>query len=270
MRGAIWGLRHRLVPVSPIRRHIDAMSSMITHQKASRAAHRYPHAFVMAMFIAHIAQADHTIRTGELMLPPGSIQASLGDRMRLFGTPIEIRAFSVPLPVARTARALSKRYPSLFHMAVYPQRVLLSGYVADQFWVLSLDSAGPRATYGTLSIQKETDSARESGVSGNVACPRDSASLLRRWLPAGARLRLQFEQDEPDGRVTQQIWTSAVPVASAWAALRTALRQAHWHAEAVTSVGDRWRRAHCLLHVTIVPVEDGSGILLQQHDGASF
>src|SRR5690606_16092851 len=149
------------------------------------------------------------------------------------------------------------------------RRVLLSGYVAGQFWGLSLDSAGPRATYGTLSILKETGSARGSGMPGNVACLQGNASPLHRWLPASARLRLQFEQDEQDGHVTQQIWTSAVPVASARAALRTALQQAQWQAEAVTSVGDRWRRAHCLLHVTIVPVEGGSGILLQQHDGAS-
>jgi hypothetical protein len=224
-------------------------------------------ALVVTMIMVAVAHAGETPALGELSLPSGSTQTSLGGRMRLFDTPIDIRVFGIPLPIAQTARALGERYPSLSDMGLYPQRVVLSGHVANQFWVVNLESDGPRRTRGSLSILTETEFSSESAVQKSTASPRGVMSSFS-WWPAEARLRLQLEQEEGGGRNSTQVWTSTSSVESVRSAIRQGLQQGRWQAETDTPNTSLWRRKHSLLQISITAIDGGTGILLLHHDGA--
>jgi len=228
---------------------------------------RWPAALVATMIVVAVAHAAETSALSELPLPPGSTQTSLGGRMRLFGTPIDIRVFDIPLPIAQAARAVGERYPSLSDIGLYPQRVVLSGHVANQFWVVNFESNGPRHTRGSLSILTETEFPSQSAAQKNTAPNRELMSSLS-WWPADARLRLRLEQEEGRGRNSTQIWTSTSSAESVWSAIRQGLQQERWQAETDTPNVSLWRREHSLLHISITAIDGGTGILLLHHDGA--
>lgn len=224
--------------------------------------------FIVTMIMAIAVQAGEVSALGDLSLPPGSTQTSLGGRVHLFGLPIDIRVFGIPLPIAQAARTLGERYPMLSDMGLYPRRVVLSGHVVNQFWVMNLESDGPRSTRGSLSVLTETDFPSELTAQQHAAVRQGDTMSSLPWGLTGARLRLQLEQEEPDGRNRTQVWTSTSSMESVSSVIRHGLRNEHWQAETDTPTTSRWRRARSLLQITITAIDGGTGIVLLQHDGA--
>jgi len=210
--------------------------------------------------LAAPASAGMPFPPGGPDLPPGSVQTPLGRGTRLYGMPVDVRLLDMPVPVSQAISMLAARYPVLSDLGVYAGQAVLSGQAAGRFWVAVLEPAGPRRTRGSLSVL-----ATAAGA-GAVRRPG--------WLPANARLRLDFDIDDDGRPSTQQIWTLALPVASAWRVVAEGLRREGWRADPVASdpaksaVG-RWARGRTRLQVTIAAADGGSGILLQQQDEAT-
>lgn len=213
--------------------------------------------------------ADTLSVLDRLVLPPGSAQTTLSTRMQLYGVPVDIRVIEIPASVAQSARMLGQQYPGLSDLGVYPGCVVLSGEIADQFWVVMLESAGLRQTRGSISVLNMVGISPTTlnPVSG-AASHRSTASPLRAWLPEGARLRLRLDAEEErgGGHTSQQVWTFPLPVPAAWRAIAHGLQQEQWQLEASTPDAGRWVRQDSTLQITITTVDGGSGILLHQHD----
>ncbi|MBV7482546.1 hypothetical protein [Bordetella sp. BOR01] len=198
---------------------------------------------------------------GGLALPPGSTQASLGQDMRLYGIPADIRLVEIPMPVAQAVQALSAQYPLLSDLGVYPGLAMLSGQAMGDSWVVALEPAGPRLTRGTVSVLRPGAGA----VGGEVTHARNRPS----WLPAEARLHLDFSGRGQAGLTTHQVWTLALPVAQARQATIDGLRRDGWRPDAGVDDSGRWVRGGTRLDIVITAVQGGSGILLQRHDEAT-
>jgi len=211
--------------------------------------------------VVSLACAGAPLAPDSLALPPGSVQTPLGRGMRLYGMPADVRLLDMPVPIAQAIPFLTARYPVLSDLGVYPGLAVLSGHAAGQHWVAALEPAGPRRTRGSLSV------LAASGDAGVAASRRPG------WLPANARLRLDFGIDDGDGHTTQQVWTLASPVATARRAIDDGLRRAGWRREAAaseSSAAGHWARGRVRLQITITAAEGGgSGILLQRHDEVS-
>lgn len=229
-------------------------------------------AVMICLALSGSAYADTLSVLDRLVLPPGSAQAALSTRMQLYGVPVDIRVIEIPESVTQTARMLSEQYPGLSDLGVYPGCAVLSGEVADQFWVVTLESAGPRQTRGSISVlsMAATSFATLNPASG-VQSYRSTASPVQAWLPEGARLRLQLdaEEDRGGGHTSQQIWTFPLSVPAAWRVIARGLQQEQWQLEASTPDAGRWVRQRSTLQITITTVDGGSGILLHQHDGST-
>lgn len=212
------------------------------------------------------AQAETALTLDRLMLPPGSAQVSLGQRLHLFGMPVDIRVIDIPDSVDHVARLLGERHAGLTDVAVYPGTVMLSGQIDGQFAVIMLEPAGPRQTRGSVSVLPE---AHAASFPTSKPVVEGSMSLINHvWLPSTARLRLQLEQDEADGgHILEQIWTTALPIAAARRYVYENLSKRNWKLKAEASMMSRWSCAQHTLQLTLVPVDHGSGLLLQRHEG---
>lgn len=220
----------------------------------------------LLIMVAPFAEAT-SVRDG-LTLPNGSTQTSLGKSIRVFDAPVEIHVFDVPQPLFATARYLAAQYPVQSDNTIHPSRALLSGLVADEHWLFHLQAAGPVHTTGSLSVLSIASAApwlfravnaREDGIKGKD---------VPTWLPNEARLRWQIEHagQGRTGNVLQQIWTSSLPVAVVWPAIRRGLQQARWKVDALGQTAGQWRRDESSLYVTIVDHRGGSGIVMQHSE----
>lgn len=223
--------------------------------KRARPASR--HVALACLLVFPMLGAGRGLPLDHLALPPGSVQTPLGTGVHLFGLPADIRLLDIPAAVAQVVPMLTAAYPALSDLGVYPGMAVLSGQVAGRLWVVTLEPAGPRRTRGSISVLETAGQA-------------PGGTVVRRpaWLPAAARLRLDFGIDEADGRATQQIWTLALSVDSARQALADGLRRDGWQLDGAGPHASRWARGHSWLEVTITRAEGGSGILLQRHDRA--
>ncbi|CAM3738869.1 hypothetical protein BOTU111922_03175 [Bordetella tumulicola] len=229
-------------------------------------------AVMISLALSDSTYADTLSLLDRLVLPPGSAQAALGTRMQLHGVPVDIRVIEIPESVTQAARMLSEQYPGLSDLSVYPGCAVLSGEVADQFWVVTLEPAGLRQTRGSISV---LDMAATSFATLNPAngtqSHRSTASPAQSWLPGDARLRLRLDaqEDRGGGHTSQQVWTFPLPVPAAWRAIVRGLQQEQWQLETLTPDAGRWVRQRSTLQITITAVDGGSGILVHQHDGSA-
>lgn len=208
---------------------------------------------VAGLLVPPALSAGMLPRPDELALPPGSEQTSLGEGLRLYGMPADIRLLDIPLPVADAVPLLTARHPSLSDLGVYPGRAVLSGRVGADLWVIMLEPAGPRRSRGSISV-----------LGGKPDTSRASPGR-RLGMPAGARLRLDFAAREQGGQVTHQVWTLALPLSAARRAVDDGLRRAGWRRDAARPEPQHWVRGAARLVVSIVEADGGSGILVQHH-----
>jgi len=202
--------------------------------------------------VAAAYPAGHKV-AGDLPLPPGSTQAAVGQGMRLFGAPADIRLVEIPLPVGRAIAALTALYPALADLGVFPGLAVLSGAIGRDLWLVSLQASGAQSTRGTVAVLRAHADA--------------AASLPRRpdWLPPSARLRFDFS-DQADGAHTrQQVWTLEQPVGKLRAASTEGLRLHGWQAVADGGAAEHWVRDRTSLHLVYVATGAVSGVLVHEH-----
>lgn len=196
--------------------------------------------------------AGHQV-AGDLNLPPGSTQAAVGQGMRLFGAPADIRLVEIPLSIERAIAALTELYPALADLGVFPGLAVLSGAIGRDLWLVSLQASGAQHTRGTVAVLRPH--------------PNAAASLPRRpdWLPGSARLRFDFS-DEADGVHTrQQVWTLEQPLGKLRAASTQGLRVQGWQAVASGGAAEHWVRDRTSLQLVYVATGAVSGVLVHEH-----
>lgn len=212
---------------------------------------------VAGLLVPQALSAGMPPRLDDLALPPGSVQTSLGEGLRLYGMPADIRLLDIPVSVADVIPLLTARHPSLSDLGVYPGRAVLSGRVGADLWVIMLEPAGPRRSRGSISVlggRPDASRARPGSVP---------------WMPADARLRLDFAARQQGGQVTHQVWTLPLPLATARRAVDAGLRRAGWRRDAARPGPQHWMRGAARLVISIVDADGGSGILVQHHDAGA-
>ncbi|WZB72244.1 hypothetical protein WJ968_12665 [Achromobacter xylosoxidans] len=185
----------------------------------------------------------------DLQLAAGARRQWLADRLWLHGQPAGVLVFDTPQDVPELIRSLSGQQPALVDLHVLPGQVLLSGKVGDAQWVAQMEAVGPRRTVGSIS---------------QVRLGAPAAFVPPAWLPADASLKLDFEIQEDERRVREQIWRSALSPRRAQALAQRRLRDAGWRAARVPAgAAQRWERDDAALQWTATPVEQGSGIWIR-------
>jgi len=246
-------------------------------------SHRWKWTWACALLVTSLVYAEGLPVIGKLTLPPGSTQLRLGERMRLFGMPIDIHIFEIPASVDRAAQMLAQRYVGLSDIGIYPGQLMLSGEIDKQFWVFSLIPAGPAATRGTVSVTRSPALGKRpvARIASNTAqmtianvTSNDEFSMVSHaWLPDVAHLKLQLEQDFDDGapgRSLQQVWTLPSSVAATRRTIRQNLLRDQWHLLSESQDMSQWQRKQTAMQLTVTPVDGGTGLLLLHYDGATL
>lgn len=246
-------------------------------------SHRWKLAWACALLVTSPGHAERPPALDKLTLPLGSTQLPLGERMRLFGMPVDIRVFEIPASVDRAAQMLEQRYAGLSNIGVYPGQLVLSGEIDKQFWVFSLVPVGLAATRGTVSVTRSMalgnrpDVGRVSNITqitdADVTADDEFSMISHAWLPDMAHLKLQFEQGADDGtrgRTLKQVWTIPSSVGATQRTIRRNLLRDQWRLQSETVDTSHWQRKQTAMQLTVTAVDGGTGLLLLHYDGATF
>ncbi len=188
----------------------------------------------------------------ELRFPPGSRVEPLAERMWLRGMPVQVLVFDAPVNAPELIRLLSRQQPALVDLQVFPGRVLLSGQVGGAWWVAQMQSPGSGRSVGSISSIRA------------LAAPAGGAPA---WLPANARLRLDFTVLEGGVKVSEYIWQHPLPPARLALLLQQGLLRDGWQRAGNEPAGagrQSWRRQGARLQWTLVPLESGSGLWVRR------
>ncbi|WP_255468062.1 hypothetical protein [Achromobacter sp. UMC71] len=187
-----------------------------------------------------------------LRFPPGSRVESLADRMWLCGMPIQVLVFDAPVNTPELIRLLSRQQPALSDLQVFAGQAILSGQVGGAWWVAQMESPESGRSVGSIS------SIRASAV------PAGEAPA---WLPANARLRLDFTVLEKGMKVSEYIWQHPLPPARLALLLQQGLLRNGWQRAGNEPAGagrQSWRRQGARLQWTLVPLDAGSGLWVRR------
>jgi hypothetical protein len=135
--------------------------------------------------------------------------------MWLHGVPIQVVVFDAPVNTPELIRVLSRQQPALGDLQVLPGQAILSGRVGGALWVAQMASPETGRSVGSISSMR------------GQALP---AGDPPRWLPANARLRLDFTVLEGGVKVSEHIWQHPLPPARLALLLQQGL------------LGDGWQR----------------------------
>lgn len=184
-----------------------------------------------------------------LRLPEGSRQTLLADRMWIHGQPAQVLVFDTPQSAAALTRSLSRQQPALIDLNVLPGRLLLSGQVGRDQWVVQMQSTAQGRTFGTISSLR-------------VAAPSSEAPPS--WLPGGARLRLDIALMEAGVKVSERIWQHVLPPTSLAPKLEAGFTREGWGRLSVDGVVQLWERQGSRVRISLVPLDAGSGLHIRE------
>ena len=182
-----------------------------------------------------------------LTLPSGSQDIPLGEQLRLYGVPVAIRVFDVPLGLTALAQWLSDKHPNLTELSVMPGKIVLSGMLDGAFCTVFMESQGAKRTAGSISTL-------------NVSLKTPARTATFAGMPSEARLRLDFSSIESGERVTQQVWSSSWPLECLRPVLPSGLRNTGWKTIQSTAHSELWQRGSSRLQVALVHTEEGTGV----------
>lgn len=188
-----------------------------------------------------------------LTLPSGSQDIPLGEQLRLYGVPVAIRVFDVPLGLTALAQWLSDKHPNLTELSVMPGKIVLSGMLDGALCTVLMESQGAKRTAGSISI-----------LNASLKTPARTAAFA--GMPSEARLRLDFSSIESGERVTQQVWSSSWPLERLRPVLHSGLRNTGWKTIQSTAHSELWQRGSSRLQVALMPTEEGTGVWSLQQD----
>ncbi len=186
----------------------------------------------------------------QFTFPKGTQHESLGDDMRLYGRPVQIRVFDAPLGVPELIRTLSDQQPALVDLRVLPGQAILSGSVNESLWVVQIEGIGETRAVGSIS-------AMSAGP---------AAFTLRQppeWLPEGSRLRFDFSVLEGSQRVTDEVWTHSLPPKQLRPLIRRNLTTRGWITQSASDELGLWTRKGRRLRLDIYAVGGGSSVRAQ-------
>lgn len=188
----------------------------------------------------------------DLRFPPGSRVEPLADRMWLHGVPIQVVVFDAPVNTPELIRVLSRQQPALGDLQVLPGQAILSGRVGGALWVAQMASPETGRSVGSISSMR------------GQALP---AGDPPRWLPANARLRLDFTVLEGGVKVSEHIWQHPLPPARLALLLQQGLLGDGWQRienDPIPGGTQSWRRQGVRLQWMLVPLEAGSGLWVRR------
>ncbi|CAB3922975.1 hypothetical protein LMG3412_05474 [Achromobacter deleyi] len=187
-----------------------------------------------------------------LRFPPGSRVEPLADRMWLSGAPVQVVVFDAPVNAPELIRELSRQQPALGDLQVLPGQAILSGQVGDAWWVAQMESPEAGRCVGSISA---------------IHAQPLPASVPPAWLPANARLRLDFTVLEGGMKVSEHIWQHPLPPARLALLLQQGLLRDGWRrveSEPAGAGRQSWRRQGAQLQWLLVPLDAGSGLWVRR------
>lgn len=206
---------------------------------------------LLAIVMQHSPSAAAMVGLEQFKFPNGTVHESLGDDMRLYGLPVQIRVFDAPLGVPALIRALSDQQPGLADLRVLPGQAILSGMVNESLWLVQMEGLSEKRSVGSISILP---------VSPVIV----RSPPLPAWLPPGARLRFAFSVLEGSQRVTDDIWTHSLPPKQLRPLIHRNLAARGWTAQSSAHEESVWRRKERRMRVDIYAVGAGSGVRAQR------
>jgi len=191
-----------------------------------------------------------------LRLPTDSTRTSFGTTMRIQGLPLRAEVFQTSASLRETADLIASQADVLPSLLVQPGSLLLTWQSGAHHWMARLTQSAQALTHGTVSVLTLPDV--------KAAIPTDY-SVKSDWLPDRARLLFTFASGEGTRREQQHVYTHDMPPSRLWQHIRPRLRRAGWHpALGADAHGEvkRWIRGAHTLSLLVVPMSEGSGMLL--------
>jgi hypothetical protein len=126
------------------------------------------------------------------VLPKGSSMHTVARQATMLGAPADVLSYEAPMDAPALIAFLSRKYPTLRDMAVFPGMAVLS------------DDSGPCTRMVTVS----GGGGRSSGTLSTICWERAMAKPVSAaaWLPAGAKLVFEFAEPQSQAGSVQQIW----------------------------------------------------------------
>lgn len=110
----------------------------------------------------------------------------------MLGAPADILSYEAPMDPPPLIAFLSRKYPGLRDMAVFPGMAVLS------------DGSGPCTRMVTVSGGGGRSSGTLSTICWGKAMAKPASASA--WLPAGAKLAFEFAEPRGQAGYVQQIW----------------------------------------------------------------
>lgn len=181
------------------------------------------------------------------VLPSKSTVAELASSAKVYGATADVLAYRTPLDVPMLIAFMSRQYPGLRDMTVYPGMAVLS------------DASGPCSRVVTISGQ----AGRGSSGTLSTFCWKQAMNTWRdAWLPAGAELVFEFAEPAGQAGATQQIWRYAAPPGEIARQTHDNLTRHGWRpartGEEPGASWQTWQRGPHALVVDVLGREQGS------------
>ncbi|ARP81067.1 hypothetical protein CAL12_09570 [Bordetella genomosp. 8] len=231
--------------------------------------------------VAHATHATHlapdAVRTQAAppslalpTLPPGSRFIPLGNGMFIQGLSMWAYAFEAPMQPADLATWLTARQPALRDTWVMPDAVVLSGIAEGVHWVARMSDVGAGRTRGTISAlptarhiaspDPSGSAGGERSVAGAAGAASGPAVQAASWRLPGGHLQFELRSLDDDVMVVQQVWTHASAPLVLGERLARELERDGWREAGGGAARQQWTRGRVTLLLTIVPLDQGSGV----------
>ena len=186
-----------------------------------------------------------------LRLPPGSRVERLADRMWLNGAPMQAWLFDAPVDVPELIQALTRQQSAFSDLQILPGQAILSGWAGEVLWVAQLTSPETGRSVGSVS------SITPAATVGNG---------MPVWLPADARLMLDFAVEQAQATVSESIWRHPLAPPRLAPLLRQGLLRAGWQDAdpGGTAAWQSWRLRGERLQWMLTSVDAGSGLWIRR------
>ncbi|CUJ91672.1 Uncharacterised protein [Achromobacter sp. 2789STDY5608615] len=186
-----------------------------------------------------------------LRFPPGSRVEPLADRMWLNGAAMQALMFDAPVDVPELIRVLSRQQSAFSDLLILPGQAILSGWVGDALWVARMASPGGGRSVGSVS---------------SITPAAKAVTDMSAWLPADARLMLDFAVEQASGTVAESIWWHLLAPSRLAPLLRQGLLRAGWRdlGSDRAVAWQSWRRRDERLQWMLTPLDAGSGLWIRR------
>jgi hypothetical protein len=212
--------------------------------------HRLHQAALLVMVLSH---CSNVFAIESVVFPAGTKPIIPIKKVFVHGVTSTIQMLEIPSSIDTVVEYMKAEYPSFMSIAAPKHQVSFVGVVSDQYWIITLEAMGVHQTFASVS-------SRDKGV-------KISGTRSPVWLPSGARLVFQVEQNTSsnDGVLTQHVWAVNDSVEQVQNDVYHALLQDAWRNDAWHAMSGFWHKQQETIYLSIVDYQGRTGIFLQQY-----